>query len=346
MKKLLSLALSSVMLFTMVGCGSSETTTDTSSTSGDGGTSATAESTGTSWPSGPVTVNVGAKAGGGTDIFARLVTTPWQESLGEGVAVVNFDNAAVSYQTTANAKPDGQTLLAMHTGIVCQYVTGGTDTNPLEDLEVVAAMQNMGNQAFVVPVDAPYNDFNEMIDYAKAHPGEVTAGIQTGGTSHFIFGLIEQVTGVEFKFVEAASETDKLTNIAGGFIDVANASIANTESYEADGKLKVIGLITPDGQNIEGKPANWDAIQNQGYPEISWGTNLFFFAPKGTDEATLEAINASLEPVLADESYVDGTEKIGGIAEWHNLEESKALFQESYDQILEIGTDLGVSVIQ
>ncbi len=340
MKKLLGLVLTGIMATSMVSCGGSEKTAE-------GGAAPTEASGGTTqWPKGSVTVNVGAKAGGGTDLFTRIVTTPWQESLGQGVAVVNFDNAAVAYQTTSTAKPDGQTVLAMHTGIVTQYLTGGTETNPLEDLEVVAAMQNMGNQALVVKADAPYNTFQEMIDYAKANPGGITAGIQTGGTSHFIFGLIQQEAGVEFKFVEAANETDKLTNIAGGFIDIANASVANTESYEADGKLKVIALITPDGEPIEGKPANWDPIQKQGYPNISWGTNLFIFAPKGTDEATLEAINKSLEPVSTNQSYIDGTLQVGGIPEYYNLEDSRALFQASYDQIKEVGNGLGVVVVE
>ncbi len=342
MKKLLSLALTFAMATSFVGCASSEEPADTT---GGTETTGTESSATTEWPNGPVTVNVAAKAGGGTDIYTRLFTTPWQEAIGEGVAVVNFDNSAVSYQTTSDAKPDGQTLLTAHTGIICQYVTGGTQTNPLEDLEVAAAMQNMGNQALVVPVDAPYDNFQEMVDYAKAHPGEVKAGIQTGGTSHFIFGLIEQETGVEFKFVEAANETEKLTNIAGGFIDIANCTVANTESYEADGKLKVIGLITADGENIEGKPSNWDSIQNQGYPNVAWGGNIYVFAPKGTDEATLEAINSSLAPIAQDPSYIEGTEKIGGIPEYYNLADSQALFASEFEKINEIGTNLGISVL-
>lgn len=347
MKKLLALTLSGIMAISMVSC-SGGSTEEAASSEPAGSEAAASEGTAeatTAWPSGSVTVNVGAKAGGATDLFTRLVTTPWQTSLGEGVAVVNIDNAAVAYQTTSDAKPDGQTLLAMHTGIACQYVTGGSETNPFEDLEVVAAMQDMGVQALVAKADAPYNNLTELVEYAKANPGTVTAGIQTGGTSHFIFGLIQQQAGVEFKFVESQSETDKLTSIAGGFIDLANCSVANTESYEADGKLKVLGLITPDGENIEGKAANWDSLQNQGF-DIGWGTSLYFFAPKGTDDATLEAINASLEPVLADQSYVDGTAKVGGVAEWHNLEESRQMFEDAYNQILEVGKGLGISVVE
>lgn len=332
MKKLLAFTLSCAMMFSVASCsGGSGNDTGSSGNSGD------------VWPKDAITVNVGAKAGGGTDIYTRLVTTPWQQELPVGVAVVNFDNAAVCYESTASAKPDGQTLLAMHTGIACQYITGGTDVNPLEDLVVVAAMQNMGNQALVVPVDAPYNNFTEMIDYAKANPEKVVAGIQTGGTSHFIFGLIEQETGATFKYVESQSETDKLTSVAGGFLDIVNVSIANAESYEADKKLKVIGLLTPDGKNMEGKPANWDAVQNQGYPNVGWGTSLYIFAPKGTDEATVEAINASLQKISDDADYISGSAKAGGIAEWHTVSESQKMFSDAFDKIKAVGENLGIS---
>lgn len=341
--RLTSLVLTSTMVFTLAGCGGTDTADsgDSATTDLEGSETAT-----TDWPSGPITVNVAAKAGGGTDLYTRLITTPWQQSLDESVAVVNFDNAAVAYQTTANEEPDGQTLLAGHPTLLCSYVTGATDVNPMEDLSIVAAMQDMGSQVLVVPPDAPYDDFNGFVEYAKEHPGELVAGIQTGGSSHFMCGLIEQEAGIDLKFVEAANETDKLTNVAGGFLDLGICTVANSESYENDGKVKVIGVINSSGENIEGKPSNWDTLQNQGYPNISWGGNIYLFAPGGTDEATLEAINASLEAVLDDETYNESTITMGGIPEWHNLEESREMLQEQFDNISEIGSSLGISVIE
>jgi tripartite-type tricarboxylate transporter receptor subunit TctC len=45
--------------------------------------------------------------------------------------------------------------------------------------------------------DAPFNSIEEMVSYAKANPGQVTAGATFGSTSHFIWLLLQKATGAK-----------------------------------------------------------------------------------------------------------------------------------------------------
>lgn len=300
----------------------------------------------TDWPKSAITVNVPAKAGGGTDLQVRYITTAWQKTVGSSVAVVNFDNAQVGMETGRTAAADGYNLLANHSGCLCQYQTGASEINPVTDYEVVAAMQYMGDQAIIVAPDAPYNNMTEFIDYAKAHPGEVSCAIANGNSSHFIWGQIAKATGVEFKMVEAANETEKLTNVAGGFISAGNVTYQNAVQYVEGGKVKVIGMISRDGKDLEEVVArgdNWKTLQSQGV-DASWGSNIYIFAPKGTDAATVEAINASLKVVVDDPDFLAGCEAMGATPEWHSVEESKQMLEDEQKAIVEVAGALGINV--
>ena len=73
----------------------------------------------TTYPSKPVKLMVGAGAGGGTDIIARMLAEKMTESLKGTFIVENKPGASntIAADLTAKAAPDGHTLLvATNTG--------------------------------------------------------------------------------------------------------------------------------------------------------------------------------------------------------------------------------------
>jgi tripartite-type tricarboxylate transporter receptor subunit TctC len=66
------------------------------------------------WPSKPLRIMVGANAGGGTDIIARMLAEKLSAQLGQQVVVENRPGASntIAADLTAKAPPDGHTLLA------------------------------------------------------------------------------------------------------------------------------------------------------------------------------------------------------------------------------------------
>lgn len=293
-----------------------------------------------------ITWVVPGKAGGGSDLAIRYYSEAMTKDLGLTNTVTNYDSNTIGHQTVANAKPDGTTIMLATAALNIQYITGNADVNPKEDLTLIAAMQDNGFSALCAPADAPYNNFDEMITYAKEHPGELNAGQPNSGNNTFQFGLIEQETGVKFNAVEASSESDRLTNLAGGFIDLGFAGIKNATEYEKAGKLKVIATMAGDGKVIAdfdpSLPENYKTMQEQGYKNCFWNVQHYVYGPAGMDSAQVEKMNAAMKVLFEDQDCNAGIAGLGQIPEWHNVEESVKMRDSEYEAEVEVAKFLGM----
>ena len=276
-----------------------------------------------------ITLVVPGKAGGGSDLAIRYYAQALTDLYGLKTTVTNYDSNTIGHQTVKNAKPDGTTITLATGALNIQYITGNSDIDPINDFTLIAAMQDNGYSALAVPTSAPYDDFAGFVEYAKAHPGELNVGMPAAGANTFLFGQLTSTLGIELNPVEMSSESDRLTNLAGGFIDIGVVGVGHGVEYETAGKLKVIGTVASDGVTIAGYPEelpdNYKTIQEQGFKDC-------YFA--GMDPDMVAKMNAAMEAVY--EATKEDIAKIGNIPGWHNLEESQAIRQAEYEQTVEI----------
>jgi len=294
-----------------------------------------------------ITLVVPGKAGGGSDLGIRYYSEGLNRIYGLKTTVTNYDSNTVGHQTVAAAKPDGTTLTVATSALNIQHITGNAEVNPLEDFTVIACLQDNGFSTLAVPADAPYDDFAGFVEYAKAHPGELNAGMPAAGANTILFGMITQTTGIELNSVECASESDRLTNLAGGFIDIGVVGVGNAMEYEKAGKLKVIGTVSSDGMTIdrypEELPDNYKTLQEQGFEDCVIAVFHYLLGPAGMDETMVANMNAAMKAVVEDETVNAGIASIGNIPGWHDLEESRKIQKEEYEQDLEIAKALGMA---
>lgn len=295
-----------------------------------------------------ITLVVPGKAGGGSDLGIRYYSEGLNRLYGLRTTVTNYDSNTVGHQTVATAAPDGCTLTVATSALNIQYITGNAEVNPLEDFTLIACLQDNGFSTLAVPADAPYDDFAGFVDYAKAHPGELNAGMPAAGANTFLFGMITDVTGIQLNSVECASESDRLTNLAGGFIDIGVVGVGNALEYEKAGKLKVIGTVSSDGTTIseypEELPDNYKTLQEQGFEDCYMMVYHYMLGPAGMDETMVKNMNAAMEAVVNDPTVHDGIAGIGNIPGWHDLEESKEIQRAEYDQTVSIAKSLNMYV--
>ena len=245
-----------------------------------------------------ITLVVPGKAGGGSDLAIRYYAQALTDLYGLKTTVTNYDSNTIGHQTVKNAKPDGTTITLATGALNIQYITGNSDIDPINDFTLIAAMQDNGYSALAVPTSAPYDDFAGFVEYAKAHPGELNVGMPAAGANTFLFGQLTSTLGIELNPVEMGSESDRLTNLAGGFIDIG-----------------VVGV----GHGVEYETA---------------GVGHYLLGPAGMDPDMVAKMNAAMEAVY--EATKEDIAKIGNIPGWHNLEESQAIRQAEYDQLVEI----------
>jgi tripartite-type tricarboxylate transporter receptor subunit TctC len=285
-----------------------------------------------------ITLVVPGKAGGGSDLAIRYYAQALTDLYGLKTTVTNYDSNTIGHQTVKNAKPDGTTITLATGALNIQYITGNSDIDPINDFTLIAAMQDNGYSALAVPTSAPYDDFAGFVEYAKAHPGELNVGMPAAGANTFLFGQLTSTLGIELNPVEMSSESDRLTNLAGGFIDIGVVGVGHGVEYETAGKLKVIGTVASDGVTIAGYPEelpdNYKTIQEQGFKDCYFGVGHYLLGPAGMDPDMVAKMNAAMEAVY--EATKEDIAKIGNIPGWHNLEESQAIRQAEYEQTVEI----------
>ncbi|MGF6906558.1 tripartite tricarboxylate transporter substrate binding protein [Fusobacterium sp. PH5-44] len=348
MKKLLTFF--TAVMFILVSCGKSDTKESTTTSNN---TQATQTSEIRDWGNGfpagqPITFMVPGKSGGGSDLAIRHLANFMQKDLGITTVVTNFDSNTIGHQTLANAKNDGTNITLATAALNIQYITGVVNLNPTKDLELIAALQDNGFSALAAPVNAPYNNFAEFVAYAKANPNMVNAGQPNSGNNQFQFGLIQKEMGIKLNAVECSSESDRLTNLAGGFIDIGFVGVKNALEYEKAGKIKVIGTLADNGKVIANMdpnlPDNFKTLQEQGFKDMYWSVHHYIYGPKGMNKEQIKAINATFKNIIESTQVKDGISALGQIPEWYNVEDSYTVRNNEYNRLVGIAKDLGILV--
>ena len=334
MKKFLALALAAAMTLSLGVCASAD-----------------------AWNSGDtVYVHVPAKAGGGTDIYTRYLTQALGEVCpGVNFVVTNYEVSEVGMETGKSAKPDGLNLTTCHGGAIIQYLTGSSNVNIMEDMRVVGLMNLGGPQAIIANPECPYKNFAELADFMKENPGYAMIGCSLGGTTQMIFvSFVEALTGDSemASYVQCSSEADKLTNVAAGSIDIANCSIPNALSYEADGRLTILGTIGPKVSTLETMSEllgeelgeQYASGPEQGVESATWDSNYYVLVPKDTPDDVCEAINEALQMASEQDSFVEGNRAMATFTQKVNLEDSQAALETEWAFMDELVDGMGLKV--
>ncbi|MBR3108433.1 MAG: hypothetical protein IKH30_14830 [Clostridia bacterium] len=309
------------------------------------------------WKAGDtVYFHVNAKAGGGTDLYTRYLTQALSEVCpGVNFVVNNYETAEVGMATVVNAKPDGYNLGTCHGGAIIQWYTAASNINLKDNAKIVGIMNLGGPQAIIAGPNAPYKNFAELAEYLKEKPGYVLIGCSLGGTTQMIFtSFVEAIAGDAnlATYVQCASEADKLTNVASGSIDIANCSIPNALSYEADGRLTILGTIGPKMATIETMSellgtelgAQYASGPEQGVDSATWDSNYYVYVPAGTPEEICEAINEAICKASEAASFVEGNKAMATFVAPVNYEETKAAFATEWDFLAALVEGLGLKV--
>src|SRR6266851_10023762 len=136
------------------------------------------------YPSRPITIVVGAAAGGPTDTIGRIITERMRVPLGQTIVIENNGAAAgsIAHGRVARAAPDGYTLSLGHWGT--HVVNGAVYTlqyNVLKDFEPVALISS--SPYFIVgKSDLAADDLKALVAWLKANPGKATQGTSGAGS--------------------------------------------------------------------------------------------------------------------------------------------------------------------
>ena len=284
------------------------------------------------YPTKPITMYIGYKAGGGTDTVGRVFAQFLARELGQQVNVVNQSGAGggVAAMKVSRAKPDGYTLLFNPSSAVTAgpHITKNI-TVRIKDFEyagTLAAFQG----AIVSPKDAPYSNYKEFVAFAKKQGNVDYATISP--FARMAMQVIAEKEGFQVNYVPAKGSADTMSMLMGKQIEVAYSGGVHARYPDE------IKTVIPISRKRQPGSPDLPTLMENGV-DISVDSQMLISAPKGTPDSIMNKLEKAVKAASEDESVKDIAQKMlypidfNGRAD--TLEEMKRQWQ-GYGQMVEV----------
>ena len=199
------------------------------------------------YPSRPVTLMLPYAAGGGTDAVARVFASRLEQQLGGSIVVENRPGAGGNLSTDAvsNAKPDGYTLLIGNQGpmVVNIHMFKNMKSDPEKTLEPICLIADASLVVVVNPKKYKFTTLKELVDEAKARPGELTYGSASNASaSHLATLMLAYVTGLKARHVPYRGAAPAINDLLGGHVDFMITTIPSVLGQIDGGNLTALAV--------------------------------------------------------------------------------------------------------
>ena len=275
-------------------------------------TAAAAPAASAAWkPTRPVSIIVAWAAGGTNDIAARVMAPFLEKELGTSVQVVNKAGAGgqVGFTDIAQAKPDGYTLgLMVLPPAINIYMN--PEVKPQFNRESFIPISVFAQEPMIVGVksDSPYKTGKDLIEAAKANPEKIKfASTGISATTHMQVLALQKAGGVKFARVQFDGDSQAVTALLGGHVDVASVSPAGMLSQVKSGTIRVLGYTSKDQLKFYPDVKGWPL---QGY-DVDIPVSRGIVLPKGTPSDIVETVKAAMAKVSANEEFKKKSEDAG-----------------------------------
>ncbi|WP_052213573.1 tripartite tricarboxylate transporter substrate binding protein [Belnapia sp. F-4-1] len=189
----------------------------------------------------------GASAGGSSDFATRVLAEALGPILGVRAVVENRTgvNGIVAAQETARSAPDGSTMFVcpMSTmSITPQLIGANLPIDPGAELLPIANVA-LSSYGFVVAANGPYRSVHDVLEAARARPGQVSfASAGVGSAQHLQGELLKQKTGLEMVHVPYRGASPAIVDILGGRTDFMITNMADVTRQVQDGGLRLLAI--------------------------------------------------------------------------------------------------------
>jgi tripartite-type tricarboxylate transporter receptor subunit TctC len=271
------------------------------------------------YPSRPIRLITPAAPGGTTDLLARLFGARLTEVFKQPVVVDNRASASgvIAGELTANAPPDGHTLLlAYHQHTVNAALNPKLPYHPVDSFTPITQLTSAGLLLVVNP-SAPVRNLEEFIIWTKNFKGPLnygSAGIGSGG--HLAGELYKMMSGVKAEHIPYKGSGPALMDLIAGRYHFNFAGMQGAQTQVRGGKLRALAVTTPKRlAALPDLPAVSEALP--GFEVVGW---YGVIGPAGLPKAIVTRLHDELvkvlnQPDVRERIVADGSEPVGSAPE-------------------------------
>jgi tripartite-type tricarboxylate transporter receptor subunit TctC len=251
------------------------------------------------YPSGLIRIIVPYAAGGVTDSLARIVGAQVADAVGQPVIIENRPGASsmLGMQACASAKPDGYT--------VCIAVADSLSYNPqlfaslpYDPEKSFAPVMRLAltNNLLVASAKTPFNNYKDMIAYAKAAPGKLNWGTWGPATLPDLYlRWVSSQAGVKIQAIPykgGAAQANPA--VYSGEVDITYMGFGTAAPQIVAGAIKP--LVAVGAKRSEFMPDLPCLGEEGGDPGLQGYFGLF--APAKTPGSIVQRLNAEFTKAL------------------------------------------------
>ncbi|OZI38486.1 ABC transporter substrate-binding protein [Bordetella genomosp. 10] len=254
---------------------------------------------GAAYPEKPIRLIVPFPPGSITDVVARSLAQGLNQELKQPIVVENRAgaNGLVGTASAARSEPDGYTLfmVGVSTGASNVSAFRSLPYDPRKDFAPIGLVADAPFM-LVTRADLPVKNVQDLVKYAKAHPGKLSYGYGSGSAQLCAAQVVAmggfQATPVAYRGVPQA-----MTDLMGGTIDFTIADMVNGLQQSRAGRVTALGVTSKARSALAPDIPSLSEAGLTGYDLTVW---FGMAAPAGTPDAIVQRVNEALRHALGE----------------------------------------------
>lgn len=259
-------------------------------------------STAAEFPAKPITLIVPYPAGGATDVVIRPLAEAAGKILGQPVLVENKGGGggAVGVGSIIGKEPDGYLLSVVVTSL---HRVAHINKLAFDTVKDVTPIIRVGGYLYgiLVKPDSKFKTLRDLIEYAKANPGEASymaSGIGTGG--HIAAEEMASNAGVKFNHLPSKGDQESSAGLLGGHVDFISTTSGWIPLVDA-GQLK---LLATYGEARVDKYPDVPTVKEAGY-KVVHNSPIGIVGPKGMAPERVKSLHDAFHKALSDPAFLN-----------------------------------------
>ncbi len=251
------------------------------------------------YPNRPIRLVVGFAAGGGNDIFARLVGAKLSEILGQSVVVENKPGAGgrLSAEYVSNQPGDGYTLLVGAIGAmsIAAAIYADLKYHPTKTLTPLAMIGNFP-LIMVISADNPAKNVKKFVEWAKQHPDKVNYASSSPAFT-IATELFKLKSGMPGTMIPYKSSNEMVLSVMQGQTMLTIPDPPPVVPQVTAGKVKALAVT---GAQRSDQLPNTPTMAEAGYLDVQVQLWSGIFAPIATPAPIVAKLQKALSEAIRD----------------------------------------------
>ena len=262
------------------------------------------------YPSRPIRFIVPFPPGGLADVLGRTLSLHVAPALGQPVIVDNRPGAdgAIAAEITMKAAADGYTIF-MGTNSPLSAVPSFRKKPPYDPVAHFTPISSLGRPVFFLFVhpSLPVRTVDELVQYARAHPGKVAYG--TGNTTAIVAtAQFKMLAKLDITHVPYKGDAPTTQDLVGGRLQMAFMATVPGYAQARDGKLRILATLLPQRSAMAPDAPTMTEVGYSGVSIYPW---IALFGPANMPPDIVRRLTREFNAVLSRPDVSENLNKQG-----------------------------------